>query len=305
LALLAHEQGDEAAATQYLQAAAELGQHTTLVDWPHRWSLAQAKLRESAGQWDATLEWLDEAKRVFVKNPIPVLQPIEARKARVYLEQGRLHKAQAWVRERGLSTGDQAFYRAEYEHLTLVQVRLAEGSLAGVNELLERLLTLAETQKRIGSVIEILLIQALVYQAGVIGSTLASEQAGVGRTGRGICASLWTKRLHCYFRPMGEIQSAHSLRSYVDKIVRAFSQPAKVISQPAITDQASGIVEPLTGRELEIIRLIAAGKSNREISQQLYLALSTVKGHNLRIFDKLQSQNRTEAVARAREMGLL
>ena len=92
---------------------------------------------------------------------------------------------------------------------------------------------------------------------------------------------------------------------YVDKIVRAFSQRAKVIPQPTITDQASGIVEPLTGRELEIIRLIAAGQSNREISQRLYLALSTVKGHNLRIFDKLQAQNRTEAVARAREMGLL
>ena len=312
LALLAHEQGDEAAATQYLQAAAELGQHTTLVDWPHRWSLAQAKLRESAGQWDATLEWLDEAKRVFVKNPIPVLQPIEARKARVYLEQGRLHKAQAWVRERGLSTGDQVFYRAEYEHLTLVQVRLAEGSLAGVNELLERLLTLAETQKRIGSVIEILLIQALVYQAqGNRLNALASlEQALVLAEPEGYLRVFVDKGeamrlLLLNFRPTGEIQSAHSLRSYVDKIVRAFSQPAKVISQPAITDQAAGIVEPLTGRELEIIRLIAAGKSNREISQQLYLALSTVKGHNLRIFDKLQSQNRTEAVARAREMGLL
>ena len=59
------------------------------------------------------------------------------------------------------------------------------------------------------------------------------------------------------------------------------------------------------GRTLEIIRLIAAGQSNREISQRLYLALSTVKGHYLRILDKLQAQNRTEAVARARELGLL
>lgn len=312
LALLAHEQGDQTAATQHLHAAAELGQHTTLVDWPHRWSLAQAKLRESAGQWDATLEWLDEAKRVFVKNPIPVLQPVEARKARVYLEQGRLDKAQAWVRERGLSTGDEVCYLAEYEHLTLVQVQLAEGSLAGVNELLERLLTLAETQKRIGSVIEILLIQALVYQAqrnqlnalASLGQALVlAEPEGYLRVFVDKGEAMRLLLLDC--RPTGETQSAHSLRSYVDKILRAFSQPAKVISQPTIADQASGIVEPLTGRELEIIRLIAAGKSNREISQRLYLALSTVKGHNLRIFDKLQAENRTEAVARARELGLL
>jgi len=69
--------------------------------------------------------------------------------------------------------------------------------------------------------------------------------------------------------------------------------------------QASKLVDPLTERELEILRLIAEGHSNTQISQRLYLALSTVKGHNLRIFNKLQVQNRTEAVARARELGFL
>ena len=189
---------------------------------------------------------------------------------------------------------------------------MAEGSLAGVNELLERLLTLAETQKRIGSVIEILLIQALVYQAqGYRLNALASlEQALVLAEPEGYLRVFVDKGeamrlLLLDFRPTSEVQSAHPLRSYVDKIVRAFAQRAKVIPQPTITDQASGIVEPLTGRELEIIRLIAAGQSNREISQRLYLALSTVKGHYLRILDKLQAQNRTEAVARARELGLL
>jgi LuxR family maltose regulon positive regulatory protein len=63
--------------------------------------------------------------------------------------------------------------------------------------------------------------------------------------------------------------------------------------------------EPLSQRELEVLRLVAQGLSNSEISQRLFLALSTVKGHNLRIFAKLQAQNRTEAVARARQLGLL
>ena len=79
----------------------------------------------------------------------------------------------------------------------------------------------------------------------------------------------------------------------------------RIISQSTVTNQISEIIEPLTDREHEILRLIAEGQSNTEISQRLYLALSTVKGHNLRIFAKLQVQNRTEAVARARELGYL
>ena len=65
------------------------------------------------------------------------------------------------------------------------------------------------------------------------------------------------------------------------------------------------MVEPLSERELEVLRLVAQGLSNREISERLFLALNTVKGHNQKIFDKLQVQSRTEAVARARELGLL
>jgi LuxR family transcriptional regulator, maltose regulon positive regulatory protein len=106
-------------------------------------------------------------------------------------------------------------------------------------------------------------------------------------------------------RSMIEKQATHSLLGYVDKILAAFSPPIKVTPQSTITNQASGIIEPLTDRELEILHLIAEGHSNTEISRRLYLALSTVKGHNLRIFNKLQAQNRTEAVARARQLGLL
>ena len=102
LALLAHERGDGMALIQHLQTAADLGQHTTLVDWLHRWNLAQARLKESAGEWEAALDLLEEARRVYVKTPVPMLQPVEARKARVYLKQGRLDQGQAWARERGL-----------------------------------------------------------------------------------------------------------------------------------------------------------------------------------------------------------
>jgi LuxR family maltose regulon positive regulatory protein len=75
--------------------------------------------------------------------------------------------------------------------------------------------------------------------------------------------------------------------------------------QPAISNLQSAMVEPLSQRELKILELIAQGLSNREIGERLFLALDTVKGHNRKIFDKLQVQRRTEAIARAHELGLL
>lgn len=93
--------------------------------------------------------------------------------------------------------------------------------------------------------------------------------------------------------------------NYVKKLLATFEAEKKDERQITAVPSHPSLVEPLTSRELEILRLIAQGQSNAEISQRLYLALSTVKGHNLRIFDKLQAQNRTEAVAHARELGLL
>ncbi len=89
------------------------------------------------------------------------------------------------------------------------------------------------------------------------------------------------------------------LNNYIRKLLNAFGEtkPESANAQP--------LIDPLSERELEVLRLVADGLSNDEIGQKLFLALSTVKGHNLRIFGKLQAKSRTEAVARARELGLL
>ncbi len=329
LALLAHERGDEMATTQHLQTAADLGQRTTLVDWTHRWNLAQARLKESAREWDAALDLLDEARQGYVKTAVPLLQPVEAHKARVYLKQGRLDKAQAWMREWSISTEDEVRYLNEYNHLTLVRVRLAEGSFTGVNDLLERLLAFAETQKRTGSVIEILLTQALVHQAqsnhpqalsALERALTLAEPEGYMRTfvDEGEAMQLLISDFRLTVAPR-----AHPLLEYVDRMLDFFPQPVEDTLQSKIANpkhlhlahtapagrcrgvQVSKMIEPLTDRELEVLHLIAEGHSNAEISRRLHLALSTVKGHNLRIFNKLQAQNRTEAVARARELDLL
>ncbi len=127
LALLQHEMGEDAAAAEHLQKAREMGEQTTLVDWSYRWHLAQAWLKESGGDLEAALVLLDEARRVYVKTPIPDTRPIEALKAKVYLKQGRLDKAQDWARARGLSAEDEISYLGEFEHLILARVLMAES----------------------------------------------------------------------------------------------------------------------------------------------------------------------------------
>ncbi len=311
LAMLAYERGDDAAFAKSMRIAADLGQQTTLVDWPHRWNLAQARLKESDGEWDAALQCMDNAQTGYIKNPIPILQPIAAHKARIYLRQGRLEKAQAWVQERGLSVTDEVKYLEEYEHLTLARVRLAEGSFAGVYELLNRLLALAESQKRTGSVIEILLTQALVHQAQ------RNRPQAIAALERALTVTVPEGYIRIFVDEGQAMQSLitdfrlalasrdHPLFGYVNRILNFFPQSMEDGLHSKINHQQSKLIEPLTDREIEILRLIAAGHSNAEISQRLYLALSTVKGHNLRIFTKLQVENRTEAAARARELGIL
>ncbi len=115
--------------------------------------------------------------------------------------------------------------------------------------------------------------------------------------------------------PMAQLLSEAAARGirpdYVSRLLAAFGDltedegPAKKLISFVTRSGPSSLVEPLSQRELEILKLIAQGLSNREINKRLFLALDTVKGHNRRIFDKLQVQSRTEAIARARELGLL
>ena len=103
LAMIFHEMGEEKNAAEHLQIAEKLGEHTTLVDWPYRWRIAQARLLESREDMESALTQLDEAKRVYVKNPIPDTRPVDALKAKLYLKQGKLSKTQDWIRERDLT----------------------------------------------------------------------------------------------------------------------------------------------------------------------------------------------------------
>jgi len=115
--------------------------------------------------------------------------------------------------------------------------------------------------------------------------------------------------------PLGKQENREGQRliGYADKLLAAFPQPTVAQSTISIPTplrsgdqgQQSALIEPLSPRELEVLRLIEQGFSNQEIADRLFLAVSTVKGYTRTLFDKLQVQRRTEAVVRARELGLL
>jgi LuxR family maltose regulon positive regulatory protein len=108
--------------------------------------------------------------------------------------------------------------------------------------------------------------------------------------------------------PMVELLSGVAVQGirpeYVNRLLAAFTlEPETVVS--ADRPMQNALIDALSSRELDVLRLIAQGLTNQEIGERLFLALDTVKGHNRRIFDKLEVQRRTEAIARARELGLI
>ena len=178
------ERGDLPAATQHLLRSQELGEHTGLPQNRYRWRVAMARIRQAEGDLGGALDLLNEAERLYAGDFFPNVRPVPALRARVRVAQGEWGEALGWAREQGLSVDDDLSYLREFEHITLARVLLAryaaeraEASLHEATRLLERLLRAAEEGARTGSVLEILVLQALARQArGDIPAALAALQ---------------------------------------------------------------------------------------------------------------------------------
>ena len=164
LSQLHRERNDLHAATQHLLTSQELGEHTGLPQNPYRWRVAMARVREAQGDLDGALDLLQEAERLYVSDFFPNVRPVSAMTARVWVAQGRLDEGLEWTREQGLSIDDDLSFLHEFEHITLARVFLARHAIPVAMRLLESLLRAADDGARTGSVIEILVLQALGYQ---------------------------------------------------------------------------------------------------------------------------------------------
>jgi len=318
------EQGDLQAAAESLQTARRLGEQGALTGWPHRLCAAEARLCEARGELDRALALLQQAEREYVRNPLPD-RSIPAMKARTWLLMGRLDEALVWMHEQNLSPGDEISFAGEFEHLTLARLLIARyraeravGDLGAALDLLARLLQDSEQGGRNGSVIEMLTLQSRALQAqsdtpGALaarGRALAvAEPQGYERIfvnevvdklpgeGEGLRGLIETISRDHY----------HPHRAYASKLVAAFAQPDAAQATPARdpSDARRGsLIEPLSERELVVLRLLRSELSGPEIAERLIVSLNTLRTHTKNIFHKLGVSNRRAAVRRGEELGL-
>jgi len=307
LSMIYRQRGEDTLAAHHLKRAAELGLHTTLADWQYRWDVTQAELKEAAGDLESALAMLDEAKRFYTQTVVPDLRPIAALKARIYLKQGRPDKARAWAAELGLSLADEVSYLHEFDYLTLARLEIANPQ---VNALLARLLQAAEAQKRRGSVLDILLVQALAHEAqGHRPQALAALERALALAEPEGYLQLFVdegEAMRSLLRMLIEKQSHnrdHPLSGYADKLLAIFPQPVAA-PKSAIIHQKSDMIEPLSERELEVLKLLRSELSGPEIAQQLIVSLNTLRTHTKNIYNKLGVNDRRTAIRRAEELEL-
>jgi LuxR family maltose regulon positive regulatory protein len=305
----------------------EQGEQTGFPQHPYRWRVTMSRIREAQGDLDGALELLREAEPLYVSDFFPNVRPIAALKTRVWLAQGRLTEAIAWAREQSLSAGDTLSYLREFEHITLARVLLAQSKKESTNRsmheaigLLERLLQAAQEGGRTGNVIEILVLLALAHHSqGDIPAALLPLQKALalaepegyvrmfvdeGEPVRLLLEDLRGRIRDGSFAVSGSQPVA--LLPYIDRILQSFSTGG-----PASTDHRSpvlpveNLVEPLSQRELEVLRLFKTDLSGPEIARELTVALSTVRTHTKSIYSKLNVTSRRAAVKRAEELHLI
>jgi LuxR family maltose regulon positive regulatory protein len=277
-----------------------------------------ARIRWAEGDLAGALDAVAQDPHVATSRGVTgLLNPIPALRARLMLASGDLAAAVSWVNDRGLAPDDEVSYPREPEYLLLARVLLTEGRVERALSLLERLHALAERQGRLGNVLEIDALHAVALAAaGDAASALdtLSEALALGHP-------------QGYFRVF--VDEGEPLRVVLVRLVAAqrdheawarrvplgyLARLARALEADHGSSEADagrrgvgvpGLVEPLSDREIEVLRLLAAGKPNQEIAEELFIALDTVKKHVSHILAKLGASNRTEATSRARELGLL
>jgi LuxR family maltose regulon positive regulatory protein len=248
---IAYERNDLPAARQQLLCARELGEQTWLPQNPYRWRVAMARVREAEGDLAGALDLLDEAQRVYLGDFSPNVRPIPALRARVLVCPGPGGRRPRLGARAGLSATDDLSYLREFEHVTLARVLAARSraqrSAAPADDaarLLRRLLEAAEAGERTGSVIEILVLQALTHDAR------GDVPAALARAGRAPAALLRPRRPR--HRPRAHGLPEHPANAHQEHLRQARRQqpPSRGTpgggAQPAVAHP-----RPLTSAELD------------------------------------------------------
>lgn len=306
---LLRERNELEAAQQNLLMGLELAQGMLAIDADVITAgyVGLAKLRQAQGDLAGGLAALDTFAQVASARQFypPLMARGMAVRVQLWLAQGNTAPAVRWAAESRLSA-DELSYPHEAEYLALARVLTAQGNTEKALTLLERLRLDAESKGRTSTVIEVLGLCALAWQAkgnleealSVLARALVlAEPEGYVRTfadeGAAMAALL------------RQAQARGLFTGYVAKLLSAFDGERPATQAEATHGWMIDEGEALSERELEVLRLIAEGLSNREIAEQLFVSIGTIKKHLNNIFFKLDAHSRTQAIATAREHKLL
>jgi LuxR family maltose regulon positive regulatory protein len=276
--------------------------------------IARARVKQAQRDTDSAFEMLQKAESIAQSINIGYLiaQAI-AYRSQLWMRQGNIGAAERWARESGVGVNDESSYPREIKHLTLARLLIAQGNDAEAVGLLERLLHAAEAGGRTTSAIEILGLEAIALSAQddtapgmqALARALAlAEPEGYVRifVDEGKAMRLLLEKMQA---------ESGDQKDYIRYLLTAFETPRHDEARMAIPQPPSSVfgppslIEPLSDRELEVLHLIAAGLSNQEIASKLIVEVSTVKKHINNLYGKLDVKSRTQAIARAREVGLV
>ncbi len=310
---LYREWNDLDAATRYLTEGIQLTNQWSEVGSLEAY-ITLARVRQAQGDLDGAWEATRKAQELAAKFDITEIDDLVVAlfRAWLWIAQGDLEAARRWAEERELYQYIDTPLQEErqsptehrlrkYELVVLARLLIAQGRLDETLTLLEPLLSIAERRNRPGMMIEITLLQALAFQA----------QGNIDRAMVPLERALSLAEAEGYVRifvdegePLARLLYLAAERGiapeYAGRLLAAFPT-----LEPAAREPHAEMVEPLSERELDVLRLIAEGLSNQEIAQRLVVSLRTVKWHAGNIYGKLGVKNRTQAVARARMLNLL
>jgi LuxR family maltose regulon positive regulatory protein len=273
--------------------------------------------RHVMGDRAGALEAIAEAERALPDPGVAsLLNPAISTRPRLLLAHGDLAGARRWVEERGLGEEDNPDYPREPEYLVLARLLLAHRAADRMLRLLQPVAAAAQEQERLGSLIEARALQALALQATGDRDRALTALTEALRLGwpegyvrvfadEGPTMAALLRRLVAT-RRRGDTSADPAVPGdYLARILAAFEprgQPPPLGDDGAVV---AGLVEPLTDRELQVLRLLAEGRRNQEIANELVVTLHTVKKHLTHILGKLGASNRAQAIAHARQLHLI
>jgi LuxR family maltose regulon positive regulatory protein len=317
LAEVAYQRNDLDAALEHVTEGIALCRQFTYIPALATGLATLAWIRQANGDPGGARDAIERAGRAAPGPAVAgLLNPVPAQRARLQLAQGEAAAAARWAQERGLGPDDEPPYPREPEYLVLARVLLAQDRPGPALALLERLLAAAVSQDRTGSAIEIQALQALALAAA------GDQNAAVDTLAAALtlaCPQGYARVFADEGAPMAALLARLVAAQKTDqtaargvplgcltRVLHAFG--GKDAGQGPGRGAAAavpGLAEQLTPREMEVLALVAAGAPNPRIAAELVVTLDTVKKHVSHLLGKLGAANRTEAVTRARQLGLI